>query len=153
MCFFLTFFFNLDGFLKFVSFGGNLSAKGKQFHLQKKKCDFLTPLVPLGARQQQSETNFGHLDHCVYITVLICILCLQRCCLQLCISYQSAAVVKGQNPYHDWILESSNLKVVTILRTCLGDDNSQRPKDSFLSSAPLKKHHDETLATMHMNGP
>ena len=41
----------LMGFFEFVSFGGNLSAKGKHFHLWKKKCDFLTPLGPLGADQ------------------------------------------------------------------------------------------------------
>ena len=52
---FLTFFFNFDGFSKFVPFGGNSSAKTQQFYLQKKKSDFLTPLGPLGARPYRFE--------------------------------------------------------------------------------------------------
>ena len=53
--FFFTSFLQFWWFLKFVSFGGNLSAKGKQFHLWKKKSDFLTPLGPLGADPYRFE--------------------------------------------------------------------------------------------------
>ena len=47
--FFLTFFLQFWWFLKFVSFRGNLSAKGKQFHLWKKMWFFDTPGTPGGA--------------------------------------------------------------------------------------------------------
>ena len=42
----MTFFLQFWWFLKFVSFGGNLSAKGKQFHLWKKNLIFWHPWDP-----------------------------------------------------------------------------------------------------------
>ena len=51
-------------FQQFLQFWLNLSALTHQGGLQFGRLDFLTPLAPLGACQQWSEMNFGHLDHC-----------------------------------------------------------------------------------------
>ena len=42
------FFYNFDGFSKFVSFGGNISTKTQQFYLRKKNLIFWHPWDPWG---------------------------------------------------------------------------------------------------------
>ena len=56
--FFWHFFFNFDGFFEFVSFVGNLSAKGKHFHLWKKNGIFWHPWQPWG-RINSGKNIFG----------------------------------------------------------------------------------------------